>query len=365
MTFLRNTWYVAAWGEQIPPGKLVARRILGEPIAIFRKQDGSLAALADACPHRFAPLSEGKLLDGDRLQCPYHGLQYGPDGMCVHNPHGNGRIIPSMKVKPYHLVEKHTIVWIWMGNKEPDPSLIPDFEILDTSPPEVTSKRDWLRMEANYLLITENLLDLSHVSFLHEGILGNEETVAAKIEVEERDRTLWVSRIMPNVRVPGLFDLMFKRDGGKVDHWAIMRWNTPGCLLNNSGVTKVGAPRDQGSGIYGTHFLTPETETTTLYHFCAVRQNPRSWGEEIDAEIRAQMSDLRRHAFEDQDRLIIEAQQRAYLDPTVKTDRPIIQQIAAEPFHFRRILDKLIAEDALDEQARALLPRVASQPGMS
>jgi vanillate O-demethylase monooxygenase subunit len=366
MTFLRNTWYVAAWGEQVPHGKLVARRILGEPIVIFRKADGSLAALTDACPHRFAPLSEGKLLEGDRVQCPYHGLQYGADGKCVYNPHGNGRIVPTMKVKSYHLAEKHTIVWIWMGDKEPNPSLIPDFEILDTSPPEVTSKRDWLRMEANYLLITENLLDLSHVSFLHEGILGNEETVAAKIEVEERDRTLWVSRIMPNVRVPGLFDLMFKRDGGKVDHWAIMRWNTPGCLLNNSGVTDVGAARDQGAGIYGTHFLTPETETTTLYHFCAVRQNPRSWGAEIDAEIRAQMSDLRRHAFEDQDKLIIEAQQKAYLDPAVNTDRPIIQEIDAGPVRFRRILDKLIAEEGAPAgQAETPRPRAASPLGLS
>ncbi|MGE0846348.1 MAG: Rieske 2Fe-2S domain-containing protein [Flavobacteriaceae bacterium] len=346
MKFLRNTWYVAAWAEQVQPGQLVARRILGEPIVIFRRGDGSLAALADVCPHRFAPLHEGKLLDGDRLQCPYHGLQFGADGKCAHNPHGNGRIVASMKVKSYHLVEKHTIAWIWMGDAEPDPSLIPDFSILDTSPPEVTSKRDWLRMGANYLLITENLLDLSHVSFLHEGILGNEETVAAKIEVEERGTTLWVSRIMPNVRVPGLFDLMFKRDGGRVDHWAIMRWDQPGCLLNNSGVTGIGAPREAGSGIFGTHFLTPETETTTLYHFCAVRQNPRSWGAEIDAEIRGQMSDMRRHAFEDQDKLIIEAQQQAILDPCVDTDRPIIQEIDAGPVRFRRILDRLIAEEA-------------------
>lgn len=350
MTFLRNAWYVAAWAEHVPHGELVARRILGEPVVLFRKADGTLAGLSDVCPHRFAPLHEGKLLEGDRLQCPYHGLQFGPEGNCVLNPHGNGRIVSSMKVKSYHIVEKHMIAWIWMGDAAPDPSLIPDFSILDASLPEVTSKRDWLRMDANYLLITENLLDLSHVSFLHEGILGNEETVAARIEIEERGTTLWVSRLMPNVRVPGLFDLMFKRDGGRVDHWAIMRWDMPGCLLNNSGVTDIDAAREAGSGIFGTHFLTPETETTTLYHFCAVRQNPRSWGAEIDAEIRAQMSDLRRHAFEDQDKLIIEAQQQAILNPYVNTDRPIIQEIDAGPVRFRRILDRLIAKENADKQ---------------
>jgi len=88
MTYLRNTWYVAAWSEQIRPGELVTRRILGEPIVMFRKEDGTIAAMADVCSHRFAPLHAGKLLPGDRLQCPYHGLQYGPDGVCVHNPHG-------------------------------------------------------------------------------------------------------------------------------------------------------------------------------------------------------------------------------------------------------------------------------------
>ena len=364
MTFLRNAWYVAAWAEHVKPRQLIERRILGEPIVIFRKSDGGLAGLADVCPHRFAPLHAGTLLEGDRLQCPYHGLQFGPAGNCVLNPHGNGRIVPSMKVKAYQLVEKHTIAWIWMGDGEPDLSLIPDFSILDTSPPEVTSKRDMLRMEANYLLITENLLDLSHVSFLHKGILGNDETVAAKIEVEERGTTLWVSRSMANVPAPGLFDLMFKRDGGRVDHWANMRWDMPGCLLNNSGVTDIGAPRESGSGIFGTHFLTPETETTTLYHFCAVRQNPRSWGAEIDAEIRTQLSDLRRHAFEDQDKLIIEAQQRALLDPFANTDRPIIQEIDAGPVRFRRILDRLKEKETAGKQYETTLARAASPLGM-
>ena len=365
MKYLRNTWYVAAWAEQVPPGELVSRRILGEPIVIFRKADGGLAALADVCAHRFAPLHKGKLLEDDSLQCPYHGLQFGPQGNCVRNPHGSGRIAPSMKVKAYHLVEKHTIAWIWMGEAEPDPSIIPNFSILDTSPPEVTSKRDWLRMDANYLLITENLLDLSHVSFLHEGILGNEETIPAKIEIEERGPTLRVSRIMPNVRVPGLFDLMFKRDGGRVDHWAVMRWDAPGCLLNNSGVTDIGAPREAGAGIFGTHFLTPETDTTTLYHFCAVRQNPRNWGPEIDADIRAKMSDMRRHAFEEQDKLIIEAQQQAILDPYANTDHPIIQEIDAGPVRFRRILDRLVATETPGEHVEKSRDRRASPLNLS
>ena len=353
MAFLRNAWYVAAWSEHLPPGALLARRILGEPVVLFRTEDGGVAALADVCPHRFAPLHMGKLLPGDRLQCAYHGLQFGPTGMCVHNPHGSHRIPASARAQSYPVIEKHTLAWIWMGERDPDPASIPDFGVLNTTDPGVTSKRDWLRMDANYLLITENLLDLSHVSFLHEGILGNEDTIPATISVEEREGTLWVTRSMPDVRVPGLFDLMFRRDGGRVDHWSSMRWSSPGCMLNNSGVTHVGGTREEGAGIFGTHFLTPETETTTLYHFAAVRQNPRSWGEAIDAEIRAQMSDLRRHAFEDQDKAIIDAQQRNVLDPCADTSRPVLLDIDAGPARFKRMLDRQIAR----EQGQVAAPR--------
>lgn len=362
MPFLRNAWYVAAWGEHLPAGTLLPRRILGEPVVLFRKEDGGMAALADVCPHRFAPLHQGKLLPGDRLQCAYHGLQFGPSGACVHNPHGSGRIPASARTRSYPVVEKHTLAWIWMGDEEPDPAGIPDFSVLDTASPAVTSKRDWLRMDANYLLITENLLDLSHVSFLHEGILGNEDTIPAKITVQERDGTLRVTRWMPGVRVPGLFDLMFRRDGGRVDHWSSMRWSSPGCMLNDSGVTGTGEAREQGSGIFGTHFLTPETETTTLYHFAAVRQNPRSWGAEVDAEIRAQMSDLRRHAFEDQDKVIIDAQQRNMLDPHADTARPVLLDIDAGPARFRRILDRMIARDQAQRAQREVPAAARSEP---
>ena len=109
--------------------------------------------------------------------------------------------------------------------------------------------------------------------------------------------------------VPGLYDLMFRRDGGPVDLWMDMRWDAPGCLLNDTGVTAPGASRDEGTGFWGTHFLTPQTEDTTYYLFAAVRFNPISWGEPLDSEIHKQLSELRRIAFEDQDQMIIKAQQ--------------------------------------------------------
>ena len=86
-TYLRNAWYVAAWSDDLVEGQLLARTILKEPIVLFRKSDGNVAALQDRCPHRFAPLHMGKVVDGDRVQCPYHGLEFNASGACVLNPH--------------------------------------------------------------------------------------------------------------------------------------------------------------------------------------------------------------------------------------------------------------------------------------
>src|SRR3954465_9112197 len=107
--FIRNAWYVAMWGADLAPGKMVGRTILNEPIVFFRKEEGGVAAMTDRCSHRFAPLSMGKLMPGDRVQCIYHGLEFGADGKCVKNPHGNCTIPSASHLKGYTVVERHSL----------------------------------------------------------------------------------------------------------------------------------------------------------------------------------------------------------------------------------------------------------------
>src|SRR5437868_1009177 len=102
--YLRNAWYAAAWEHELPSDKLLARRILNEPIVLYRTSDGGIAALADRCPHRFAPLHAGKIVDGDRVQCGYHGLEFDKSGACSRNPHGTGNIPARARVKSYPAV---------------------------------------------------------------------------------------------------------------------------------------------------------------------------------------------------------------------------------------------------------------------
>ena len=150
--YLRNAWYVAAWSDDIGDGKLVARTIMDEPIVLYRKADGSVAAIEDRCAHRFAPLSMGKIVGGDRIQCAYHGLEFDGTGACVRNPHGAKNIPPRARVKGYPVVEKHKAVWVWMGDTPADAAKVPDFGVLDNVPEIYTTKRDSITIRANYQL---------------------------------------------------------------------------------------------------------------------------------------------------------------------------------------------------------------------
>jgi phenylpropionate dioxygenase-like ring-hydroxylating dioxygenase large terminal subunit len=352
MEFLRNTWYAALWAQDFAPGELVPRTFLNEPIVLFRQADGRAAAIADICPHRFSPLSKGRIAQGDHVRCPYHGLAFDARGQCVGNPHGNGRIPNNMKVRSYPVHEKHSLLWIWMGERPADPGQILDFSLLDPDGGRMVSKRDWIVMDAGYRLITDNLLDLSHTAVVHEGILGSEHTIRADLTVTQSGNQILVARGLPNVPVPGLYDLMFRRDGGRVDLWMDMRWDAPGCLLNDTGVSDPGATRDQGTGFWGTHFLTPQTDDTTYYLFAAVRTNPISWGEPLDTEIHKQLSELRRIAFEDQDQMIIRAQQqnmRKAPDPP----KPVLFDIDVGPVRSKRVLDGLIHQETERRTVRA------------
>jgi phenylpropionate dioxygenase-like ring-hydroxylating dioxygenase large terminal subunit len=307
---LRNTWYTAAFASSLRPGELLAQTLLGEPLVFARDAHGQPYALLDRCPHAFAPLSLGKVLPGDRIRCPYHGLEFGSDGKCVHNPHGNGNIPPSAAVRRYPVVERHTMLWCWMGEREPDASLIPDFGVLDDVADVHRSTEDVLELDVHAELIVNNLLDLSHSPYLHEGVLGNEGTIAAKITVEQSGNTVTVMREIEGAEIPGFFAPMLPTAPGElVTKTNRMRWDAPGALLNDADVGRIGDPASR-TGTYGAHFITPVTAHSAIYHFVAVRKNPRPASEAQDRAIQTQISRVRRTAFETQDAAMIVAQQQ-------------------------------------------------------
>src|ERR1700744_2233686 len=254
-SYVRNAWYTAGWSDSLAESQVLARTIMAEPIVLYRKADGGVAAIEDRCAHRFAPLSMGKIVDGDRVQCPYHGLEFDGSGACVRNPHGTKNIPSRAKVKSYPVIEKHKAVWVWMGAEPPDESKIPNFSVLDNVPELHTTKCDSIVINANYQLIIDNLLDLSHTSYLHEGILGNADTVESEITDEIDGNDVVVGRHATNSAPPGMFAQFWPDHPAKVDKFTKMRWMAPSTLRLLTGICKMGAEPETGTGYHAIHLL--------------------------------------------------------------------------------------------------------------
>jgi phenylpropionate dioxygenase-like ring-hydroxylating dioxygenase large terminal subunit len=343
-TYLRNAWYVAAWSDDLADGQLLPRTILKQPVVLYRKADGKVAALEDRCPHRFAPLHMGKIVNGDAVQCPYHGLEFDASGACVLNPHGTKNIPPRARVRSYPVTEKHKAIWIWMGEREPDLAKVPDFSVLDNVPEMHATKRDRITIRANYELIIDNLLDLSHTSYLHDGILGNSDTVESEITVEQDGQDVVVGRHAGNATAPGLFAILMPSTPDKVDKFTRMRWMPPSNLRLVTGICMPGAVPESGTGYHAIHMLTPESDKTTHYFFTAVRFNVLTADEKLNASIQDKISTTRRFAFEEQDAPVIEAQQEI-IDAALTPVNPVILAIDVGPVRYKQILQKLIRDE--------------------
>ena len=340
MSYIKNAWYVACWTGDVNIGSMFHRKLLDEPIVFFRKENGEAVALQDRCPHRFIPLHLGTIR-GDTIQCGYHGLEFDCSGKCVKNPHGDGKIPAAAQVRSYPVADKHGMLWIWMGDRPHDPALIPDYGMLDPASGYQLS-HGYIHINANYELMGENLLDLSHITYLHDGLLGSPEQVGADQVVKEDGNDLHCNRWMPNISVPGVFDMLYKRDGKPVDMWTNMRWIPPSCFLLDSGVQAPGGERADHGWYYGIHILTPESERTTHYHFAAALPS----GTTLSPEDYAKFAEMRRYAFQEQDKPILDAQQAALGDNDFWAMKPVLLSIDAGPVRMRRSLERLLKAEA-------------------
>jgi vanillate O-demethylase monooxygenase subunit len=336
--FLRNYWYVAASDSEIGR-KPLPRMILGEPVVFFRTEDGKPVAFEDRCAHRHLPLSMGKLV-GDHLQCHYHGLRFDSTGRCVRIP-GQDRIPAAAKVKTYPVVERYRWIWIWMGDPaQADPDKITDFHWLQDE--SWGAKSSYLHVKANWQLVVDNLLDLTHLAFVHESTIGNAALAEhAVVKVTRAPNNVVVTRWIIDQPAPPTF---VKVGGFKsnVDRWQIIDFVPPAFLRLDVGATPTGtgAPegtRVNGIGMRNLNAITPETESTSHYF----------WGQAHDFDVKNQettdriFEQIQMAFFEDVE--VFSAQQRNLdLMPNapqldINADSGVIQA--------RRILDRLRGEE--------------------
>lgn len=346
MNFIRNAWYAACRSQEVLNKEMFHRILLEEPIVFYRKQNGSVVALLDRCPHRFVPLHLGRL-QNDEIECGYHGLRFDCTGRCVDNPHGGGKTLEAAKVRSYATHERYGLVWIWMGDAPSDISRIPCYDSHDiNSNLQVVS--GYLHVRANYLLIADNLLDLSHLLYLHEGLLGDPDQAGAEQIVEEDELGRVVSRRwMPNSKVPAVFDLLYRRDKKPVDMWTDMRWMAPGYIWFDGGVHEPQRGEREDHGWWaGQHLLTPETQSTTHYHFAAALPS----ASQLNNTDQAIFAEMRRIAFVEQDKVMLEAQQAALGDKDFWAMKPILFSVDAAPVRMRRAVERLLrAEQVKDD----------------
>ena len=179
--FIKNCWYVAAWDIEVPEDGMLARTLLNEPVLLYRGSEGQVVALENRCCHRAAPLHLGRK-EGDCIRCMYHGLKFDPSGACVEIP-GQDKIPPKTCIKSYRVVERHRLVWIWMG----DPAMANPDDIVDHhwhDSPDWRMKPGYIHYQANYKLIVDNLLDFTHLAWVHPTTLGTESAAALKPAIE-------------------------------------------------------------------------------------------------------------------------------------------------------------------------------------
>jgi len=336
--FVRNVWYVAAFESEFEQ-PFISRRLLNSPVLMFRTSNGEVTAMDDACPHRLVPLSEGKRV-GDEIRCGYHGMCFSAQGECTHIP-GQVNIPAAVRVKTYPLQMRHGLAWIWMGDAAlADPDLIPDVHW--NSSPSWASSRGYHHFDANFRLLNDNLLDLSHETYVHGKTIGNdeEESIAnfpAEVTVEANCLTR-AHREMPNIDAPPFFAMSLGRK------CVINRWQSAINLVPSINLTIVGfhpIEEERSGALIGhvLHLLTPETETSTHYFWAFVR-NYRIDDVDMTDSIQKAIA-----ATFDEDKVILELQQKRMEERQVQIPQVAIKLDQA-PIQARRLLEQRLAEEA-------------------
>jgi vanillate O-demethylase monooxygenase subunit len=264
----RNGWYVAAFTEEIGE-PLLSRWILNQPVVLYRKMDGIAVAVDGRCPHRHFPLGESKRI-GDEIQCGYHGITFGADGKCTFVP--SQSTIPGVySIRRYPLVERGLWAWIWPGDPDKaDEALIPTLdEIGFTLPGMIANAFYSMQVKGRYQLLNDNLLDLTHLGYLHASSIGTPDDAATPEVRDLNERRLSSRRIMHDTPQPPLH--MESTDyRGPVDRISGMDFFFPGF---HSGIGEQRYPRDhaRANEIINTsrvwHAVTPATRTSCNYFF--------------------------------------------------------------------------------------------------
>jgi len=351
--FLNTAWYVAGWDGELKGDGLLARRLLGVNIVFYRGEDGLPVALEDRCCHRLAPLSHGQR-EGNCLRCMYHGLLFDATGRCVEVP-GQERVSEKLRVRGFPLVERDHLLWIWMGAPTlADADRIPDTHWHDSDGWQA-ERGGYIHYKSNVHLIADNLLDFSHLAFVHNKSIGTRKQGGVKPEVDFFEESVRV-RFTTLASAPPPFARQLSKLPGLVDRFNFYVWKIRGSYFEQDSVI---APPGDGYGsnsslamkLHTFIALTPEDENSSHYFWSTAHNDFATDVPDVTRQLTAQVAS----AFEE-DRDIIEAQQHSI---EASPDAPMIA-IAADGtlLRVRRMHDAMVAA----EQSAPVVHAIAFRP---
>lgn len=340
--FPKNTWYVACTPDEID-GRPLGRRICNEAMVFFRGPEGRVAAVEDFCPHRGAPLSMGFVRDG-HLVCGYHGLQMGCDGRCAGMPGQRVRGFPA--IRAYPAIERHGFIWVWPGDPEQaDANDIPLLHWAES--PDWAYGGGLYHVGCDYRLMIDNLMDLTHETYVHASSIGQKEIDEAPPTTQVRGQEVTTSRHMHDIPAPPFWRNALRgnnlADDVPVDRWQICRFTPPSHVMIEVGVAHAGhggydAPADRKAASIVVDFITPETDTSHWY-FWGMARNFNPDDQALTDSIREGQATIFAEDLE-----ILERQQQNLL---AHPDRALLKlNIDAGGVQARKIIDRLLqAED--------------------
>lgn len=346
-SYMRNAWYMVCWARDLTADAPLAATVLEQPLVLYRTADGRAVALEDRCCHRLAPLSLGRV-EGNDIRCLYHGLKFTADGVCCEMP---GRTTPpqAMRVRAYPLIERYSGLFVWMGDAaRADESLLPNFVGVDDPRWRMLPGR--MDYDADYTLIQDNLLDLSHVAWVHRNSFGagdaarNQAWAAGEVTIRELPRGVRVTRWILNTPTPPRQQAQL---GANCDRWSSFDYLAPGFFLMQGAVFAAGsvAVRDDAPPLHAAasrsftaQAVTPLSRQRTAYHFAF---GPAA--DEPDADtLQHAFHDLALRAFAE-DKALIEAQQKIIdADPSRSM---LLFEVDKAPALYQRVLQRLLASD--------------------
>ncbi len=339
--FAVNAWYVACTPDELAE-KPLGRKVCGERIVFYRGQGDRVAAVDDWCPHRGAPLSLGTVRDG-HLVCGYHGLVMGCDGHTVAMP--GHRVRAFKPIRSYPVVERHGFVWVWPGDAAlADEALLPALPWADD--PEWAYGGGLSHIACDYRLMVDNLMDLTHETYVHASSIGQKEIDETPSETRMNGDEVITSRFMPSVTAPPFWQMALRMNGlptdQVVDRWQVCHFTPPSHVMIEVGVALAGqggikAPPSAKASAIVVDFITPETETSIWYFWGMARHfKPH------DASLTTQIRDGQRRIFQE-DQAILEQQQANHTRHPTRELRTL--SIDAGGVYARRVIDRLIAAE--------------------